>query len=64
MMLEQLDIHIGISKTKLFDPHYSKVKCVRDLNVKPDTVKFLEENTFMILRQANIFIIGYKKQES
>lgn len=48
MMLEKLDIHM--QKMKLLDPYltlYTKTtfKWIKDLNIKPKTMKLLDKNT-------------------
>lgn len=52
MVLEQLGVHIELKQKKpLLIPHCSKVINVSEtLNVKSDSMKFLEENISVFLR--------------
>lgn len=65
MMLEQLDIHLGMKKEPLLHVTLLKnqLKCIGDLNVKSNTMQLLEDNT-SDLGVCKDFYIGYKKQES
>ena len=61
VMLEKLDRSIWISETRTHPHtmHKSKLKMVKDLNIKHDTIKRLKENVgkiFSDINHTNVFL--------
>ena len=51
-------------KFQHFLTSYTKVKWIKDLNIKPETMKDLDENiakTFFDINHTNIFSVSYSK---
>ena len=44
MPLKQLDVYGGEKKPWSLPYDYTKLRCTRDINVKPKTIKLLEKN--------------------
>lgn len=62
MVMRKLDIHVQMDKDKYIIYITSKyeLKIIKDLNIRPKTMKFLKEKSFMILEWAIVSSIKHQ----
>lgn len=62
MVLEKLDVHMQKNKIRCYLTKYTKIrsKCIKDLNIRSEIKKLLEENMEKSLMTLDLAIVSWE----